>query len=38
LTVKMYPMQEVNVARSIEGRAVEKGYAAPNMYQLPKLG
>lgn len=38
LTVKMYPMQEVNIARGIEARPVEKTYGAPNMYQLPKLG
>lgn len=35
LTVSMYPMQELNVARGIDGRPVDKVYGAPTLTQLP---
>lgn len=35
LTVLMYPMQELNVARGIDGRPVDKVYGAPTLTQLP---
>lgn len=35
LTVLMYPMQELNVARGIDGRPVDKVYASPILTQLP---
>ena len=31
LTLSLYPMNELNVARGLEGRDVEKNYAAPNL-------
>lgn len=34
LTMSMYPMQELNVARGLEGRPVDKPYGAPNMSQF----
>lgn len=37
LYVRMYPVQELNVARGLDNRSVEKGYAAPDLYQLPNL-
>ncbi len=37
LTVRMFPMLELNVARSIDQRAVDKIYGAPNLYQLPTI-
>lgn len=38
LTMRLYPMTELNVARGIEARPVEKGYGAPDLYQLPFRG
>lgn len=35
LTIMMYPMQELNVARGIDGRPVDKVYGAPTLTQLP---
>ena len=35
LTLSIYPMVEMNVARGLEGRQVEKNYAAPGLSQLP---
>lgn len=35
LTVSIYPMNELNVARGLEGRQVEKNYAAPGLSSLP---
>lgn len=35
LTLSIYPMNELNVARGLEGRQVEKNYGAPHLSQLP---
>lgn len=35
LTVRMYPMVELNVGRALDARNVEKPYDAPQLYQLP---
>lgn len=34
LTVSMYPMQQINVARSLDGRTVAKDYSRPNLSQF----
>lgn len=33
LTVSLYPMEQINVARSLDGRTVAKAYARPNLSQ-----
>jgi hypothetical protein len=38
LTMRIFPMQELNVARAISSRPVEKDYNAPDLYQLPFRG
>jgi len=35
LYVRMFPIQEINVARGLDNRAVEKEYSAPQWSQLP---
>lgn len=34
LTVSLYPMEQVDVSRSLEGRSVSKQYARPNLSQI----
>lgn len=35
VTISMYPMQELNIARGIDGRPVDQVYGAPVLTQLP---
>ncbi len=38
LYVRMFPMQELNVARGLDGLPVDKDYRSPDLYQLPQIG
>lgn len=35
LTVRLYPMEQLNIARGLEGRSVAKPYSRPNLSQAP---
>ena len=37
LTMSMYPMNELNVSRGLDGKQVEKNYAQPNLSQYQNL-
>jgi len=35
LTMRLYPMAQLDIARGLSGQSVEKAYAKPNLYQIP---